>query len=815
MADSTSVLTINNLVKTYGFTRAVADIGFSIMPGEVVGLVGANGAGKSTLTRLISGVHRPDSGEIRVNGRKMGGGYDVVQAAGEGIRVVYQELSLCSNLNVYENIFVEQSQLFTGRHWRRRAREKAAAALNAVFPGCNINPNTPTENLNIAQQQMVEIARANCDENLRLLILDEPTSSLGVHETEQLISYIKQLSGTQTAVIYISHRLGEVMELADRVVLLQNGALKWEGRVEDTDQEDLVRRMSDVGDGTTLPVLPTGRKTSRPAKEVTRSGRISMRRFSTKELNEIEYDFEGGKVVGIAGLEGGGQKELLRAFFSGKKSHKGDMLRDGKIAYVSGDRKKEGVFSLWSILENMQLTKIAADYSLVPINKKEIRSLADKWYDRLNVKANNINMPITSLSGGNQQKILIARAMLAEADIILLDDPTRGVDVATKNQLYDLFREVADEGKLVVWRSTEDDEFARCDEVVVMRYGRILKALKGGEITKDAIIQASFTGENWKPAGTEERKGFRLNLHGLGVPLLVLVAVYLISGYMTPSVFSVFGLELLVGGAFPLVLCAFSQMFIIGLSQINMGAGAYMGLINVLVATAMVNNFFYGWLAILLTMVAFAAMGVLIYVRNIPAIIITLGGSFVWTGLAYTIQQTPGGSCPAWLSAIFNVETPFLPAIIYYTLLVSIVAILIYRSKYGTILKGFGNNPEAMKRSGWSCLKGFVIGYAISAGFAVLGGLTVTAMTTASDANATSTYTMLTIASVVMGGGELGGGKVNPLGVLIGGITLFMIGSLLGFLNVSSNYVAMVQGMLLVVILAARLMQRGKLNELV
>lgn len=804
-------LSCSGLSKRYGNTQAVDSASLDLSAGEILGLVGANGAGKSTLMRLVSGVSRPDSGELLVAGRRREpSSYDSAAAAEAGIRVVYQELSLCSNLSVYENFYLDQSADLTGLGWRKKAHARAKEALLTVFPDCGIRPNSLVASLSRPQRQMVEIARAISERNLRLLILDEPTSSLGTRETGQFLQKLREISRAGVAVIYITHRLDEVLGLATKILLLQNGGVKWRGLSSETSKDDLVRRMSSQDDGAaSLPVL-----VERPPRDAKAgaSGSISVRRLNSGRLREISADLEGGNIYGVAGLEGSGQKEFLRALFADDRLSRAAIKRDGRVAYVSGDRKKEGVFPLWNLLDNARLGKIAQGFSFGRLDTRADAREAGEWYDRLKVKADGLDTMITSLSGGNQQKILIARAMLSKADIILLDDPTSGVDVATKLQLYQLFREAADDGKLLVWYSTEDDEFAVCDEVLVMRHGKVVKTLAGGAITKDALIAASFSGEE---AGDKRHAdaGGESSVGGLLIPFVAMVSVFVLSCLYVPYVFSVFGIDLLVSGALPLILAAISHMYIIGLSQINMGTGAFMGLVNVITATWMVSDPALGWLGVVGVILLSSFAGVLIHVRQIPAIIVTLGLSFVWTGMAYTIQDAPGGQAPGWLSKVFNQPMPFLPTVIYWLLLAVILAALFSRSRYGMILRAAGNNPQAVERSGWSLLKAYCFGYFISGLFCAAGGFTITAITTASDANSAASYTMLTVASVVMGGGELVGGRVTPVGAVMGAITLSLIGSLLGFMNISSNYVTFVQGLILIAILALRLLRRSNRND--
>ncbi len=807
------LLSAEGLSKTYVSTKAVQDVSLSISAGEVIGLVGANGAGKSTLMRVLSGVTRPDSGTLEVGGSTIRWDeYSPSRAAALGIRVVYQELSLSTNLTVYENFYVEHAARYRGpfRRWREEARKAARARLDAVFPGNGIDERQALSALTIAQKQMVEIARAVDDPGLRILILDEPTSSLGVEQTEQLKSYIWSRRSQGVSFIFISHRLNEVMTLVDRVVVMQNGQVKWSGAVADTNEEDLVRRM-----GETVPRERSAagpRACAEPGAGASGecSARLTIRGLRTHALRDIDLDLRGGSIVGIGGLEGSGQRELLRAVFAPSGSSARSVERVGRVAYVTGDRKKEGLFPLWSIAENAVISSLARLGGIRPVGRTTGQESVRSWYDRLKVVASGPGAPITSLSGGNQQKVLIARAMISDADIVILDDPTRGVDIQTKLQLYEIFREAADKGKLILWYSTEDEEFEICDEVHILRYGTVVRKLSKGEIDKNSVVNAYFSGEHLKPETASAAKVSKFDVSGIGIPLGAMLLVYVVSGILTPAVFSEFGVTLLIGGSIPLILATLAQMWVIGLSMIDLSVGAFMGLVNVLGATLLETNPPAALACYAVLLLAYAGLGALIHLRQIPAIIVTLGASFIWTGIAYTILSMPGGKAPDWLTAFYNFQFPVIPFVLIIVGVVTVAAVLLHRSRYGTVLRGFGNNAAALERSGWSVLKAYMAGYFLSGLFGLLGGIFVTAVTTGADANATLSYTLLTVAAVVMGGGDLTGGIVSPLGAVFGAITLSLIGALLGFLNLSTNLVAAVQGAILIAVLALRLIGRRR-----
>ncbi len=745
-AENEKILNASGLVKVYGSTRAVDDMSVSLNKGEVLGLVGSNGAGKSTLMRIISGVTKPSGGSLEFFGDKIEADhFSTVKARQLGIRVVYQELSLCTNLKVYENFYVEQFQRFRGFKWRKNASAVTKASLNEVFPGNKINPAETVSNLTISQRQMIEISRAACDPDLKLLILDEPTSSLGAEQVEQLSKFVETKKKSGVSFIFISHKLKEVLKLCDKITIMSNGKLICNSKTSDVDEKFLISTMSGVA---------VNEKNDTANQEELKSARdeneveVEIKNFENDELHKISTSMYAGEVIGIAGLEGCGQKTLLHVLYeaSRKSRKKNRLFIKDPVAYVSGDRPKEGVFPLWSILKNLTVTRIARFSKGLTVDQKKEQQWGKEWYERLKIKASDFESSILSLSGGNQQKVLIARAMLSEAKIIILDDPSRGVDVETKKQLAALYREAASHGKLVIWYSTEDEELTMCDRVLVMRDGHIVKELSGKDITKDRIIDSSFiTVERDKSTKVKKENSLGekvlnfFNSQRSAIPLIALVIIVMVIKAVNSDAITYFGLELMINSAIPLVLAGLSQMFIIAASDIDFGLGAYLGFTNVISATFLVTNPPLGILILLLGIIGYGVLAAIIHIRKIPAIVVTLGSSFIWLGIALNIMEKPGGSSPEWLSSIFNLNVPIIPeAIILVALFGAAAYFIIMRSKYGTILRGFGNNQKAIQRSGWSPLKARVSLYLLAGIFGVLAGMAMTGISTAADANAAS-----------------------------------------------------------------------------
>lgn len=808
-AEHETLLQARGLTKTFGHTVAVSNLNVTVYRGEVLAIVGANGAGKSTLKNILCGSFPPDSGELSIEGIKIDfAKYTPFASKQMGIRVVHQELSLCKNLSVYENFFVENGQEFKKQPvgWRKKARQLSFDALKAVFPTNTINVDAALSSLSIAQQQMVEIARALFDKNAKLIILDEPTSSLPIGETAQLIQFIKESINTGKSYIFISHRLQEVMDLADTVFIMQNGQEKYKCSVHSTSIEDMVERMSDG------KVEKTQYESVNISNHINYNIKVVFNQYSAGILRNITCEMHGGQIVGITGLEGNGQIELIKEIFTNSKNiHSKDTVTiSGRVAFVAGDRKKEGIFPLWSISDNTIITNISQKPLFSVFSKKYTINLVEKWNKRLKIKCNSYDDVITSLSGGNQQKVLIARALASDADIIILDDPTKGVDVQTKEELYSIFQEAASNGKLIIWRSSDDAELAYCTHLFVMGNGRIISSYNRQEFKHADMLRLTFNNVTEKESNVFRKEKQHNNLFLFS--LISCVLLYLTCGMMSPAVFSKFGFELLVVGFTPFILGSLAQTFIIGLGHIDLGMGAFMGLVNVVCATLLFEKPILGIIVLGALILVYSSMGILVCWRNIPPIIITLSMSFIWVGFAYLLQDVPGGTAPSWLVTFFNFNNPILQGIIIWLILFIIIAVLFYRSQYGTVLRGFGNNESAMINSGWSKYKAYWLTYLIAGSFAFMGGIAESSIIAASDINAMSTYTLLTVAAVIIGGGYFSGGVVTHIGAVLGSIVLTLVSILLGLLKVSTDYTATIQGLVLIVILSLRLFRKEELQ---
>ena len=478
------IIKLDGVERHFGAVRALDGVDFSVNPGECIGLVGHNGAGKSTLMHILAGTGTPDCGTITLSGAAAAG-YSVLKAREQGIRCVFQELSLCPNLTVAENARVSHAAI-RGFGWRRRAAALIGEKLDEIFPGHGIDPNDIVGDLPIGKRQMVEVARAFTvtTDPLKLVILDEPTSSLDAHASAQLLAFVEKVRAQGISTILISHLLGEILKSASRIVVMRDGKVVASDRAAAFTRDKLVATMG-------------GAEGHRPARtkaeaKARREAPVMVRARPHGQAQGTELIAKKGEIIGLAGLAGQGQTRLLIEVFRAATGARAGFEVGGKVALVAGDRQTDGIFPLWSIAENITVRSLNRLKRGLLIAPDLAAAFAADWQKRIGIRTPDLNNPILSLSGGNQQKALFARALGSDADIILMDDPMRGVDIGTKLEVYELIRREAQAGRTFLWYTTETEELDNCDHVYVFRNGRIVAALDNHELSEEKVIQSSF-----------------------------------------------------------------------------------------------------------------------------------------------------------------------------------------------------------------------------------------------------------------------------------------------------------------------------------
>jgi ribose transport system ATP-binding protein len=469
--------------KHFGAVVALDGVDLGIGAGLRIGLVGHNGAGKSTLMNILAGAYAPNQGRLFIAGEEQPD-YSVGRAQKLGVRCVFQELSLCPNLTVAENARVTHPAL-RGLGWRRKAKVLIADKLDEIFPGHGISASTLVKDLAIGQRQMVEIARAftETDTPARLVILDEPTSSLDGHTAAQLLAFVRKAAAGGISFVLISHMLGEILENSDTIAVMRDGRIVAQDGAAAFTRDRLVQAMG--AEESHTPASPD--VTAARAQSSVRVRARTPRQADSRDAVAHE-----GEIVGLAGLAGQGQTDLLRAIFLASSRRSPDITLSGSVALVAGDRQADGVFALWSIADNITIRSLGGLTRWGLISSSREQALSDHWRDKIKIRTPDMRNNILSLSGGNQQKALFARALASDAAVILMDDPMRGVDIATKLEVYDIIRREAQSGRTFLWYTTETDELSVCDHVYVLRNGVIVADMPRDALNEAAIIQSSF-----------------------------------------------------------------------------------------------------------------------------------------------------------------------------------------------------------------------------------------------------------------------------------------------------------------------------------
>ncbi|HYJ67460.1 MAG TPA: sugar ABC transporter ATP-binding protein [Nocardioidaceae bacterium] len=493
-SNTTPILALHDVHKAFGAIRALRGVDLELFAGEAHGLVGENGAGKSTLVKSLAGADRPDEGVVLLDG-------EPVELAGPaaardaGIAVIYQEPTLFPDLSVAENIFMGRQPLKRLRRIDTREMHRRCAALFARL-GVSLDPQRPARGLSIADQQLVEIAKA-LSFDARVLIMDEPTAALSGAEVDRLFTVVRGLCESGAAVLFVSHRLDEVFALCQRITVLRDGAWVSTDATSDVSPDDLIRRMVGREVSTLYPKQPT-----QPGDPV-----LDVRGLSrTGVFDDVSFSVRRGEIVALAGLVGAGRSEVVRAVFGVDRYDAGSVLVDGKrlppgrpaaamragLALVPEDRRQQGLVMELSVERNTNLTRRWDLSRLGLLNRRRERSSAQEWTSRLRVKSAGVTAAVSTLSGGNQQKVVLAKWLATRPQVLIVDEPTRGIDVGTKAEVHRLLSELAGEGVAVLMVSSELPEvLGMADRVLVMHEGRLTRELDADATDDEAVMYAA------------------------------------------------------------------------------------------------------------------------------------------------------------------------------------------------------------------------------------------------------------------------------------------------------------------------------------
>ena len=494
------VLTMRHINKNFPGVVALQDVDFTLRAGEIHALMGENGAGKSTLSKVLTGVEEFETGEIKIDGMP----HSIInkspqEAQANGISTVYQEVNLCPNLSVAENLFIgREPKKFGAIDWKTM-NKKSKEVLGSL--DIDIDVTKTLDNYSIAIQQMIAIARA-VDMSAKVLILDEPTSSLDDGEVEKLFTLMRKLKAQGVGIIFVTHFLEQVYEVCDRITVLRNGALVGEFEVEKLPRVRLVAEMMGKDFDDLAAIKKSGEEKKKKSEEVVIDAR---KLYHAGTIKPFDIQIHKGEVIGLTGLLGSGRSELARAIYGADKADGGDLFVKGQklligapidamqagMAYLPENRKEEGIIADLSVRENIIIALQAKKGIFKQLSRKEQEEFTDKYIELLQIKTANREVPIKQLSGGNQQKVILGRWLLTNPDFIILDEPTRGIDIGTKTEIQKLVLRLAGEGMAVMFISSEIEEMLRtCSRMAVLRDGWKVGELGEEELSQEGVMKA-------------------------------------------------------------------------------------------------------------------------------------------------------------------------------------------------------------------------------------------------------------------------------------------------------------------------------------
>jgi ribose transport system ATP-binding protein len=816
-------LSMLGITKHYDGVAALTDVSFDVLPGEVHALLGENGAGKSTLMNIASGATTPDSGTIVVDGTETES-LTPALARDLGIAMVHQHPALLPDLTVAENIRVAVG----GEHLRRRDPEETKAMRSLLddvhFLG---HLEDRVSSLSVARRHLLEIAKAFAV-SPRLLILDEPTAPLSQDSVELLFTFVRKLAAGGTAVVYITHRLGEVREIADRVTVLRDGTLRGTSAVKQISDADLLAMIVGRTLGATFPPKHTAGTDPAPL--------LRVEGLSGNGFENISLVARKGEIVGIAGVVGNGQPAFLRAL-SGRGPATGSVNVAGQAlsrrgllesaAYMPADRLTEGLMLDLNVRENTALTALDRLRAGPFVSSGREVAAVERELSELAVKAPSLEAPVSALSGGNQQKIVMARAMLSEPSILVADEPTQGVDVGARAEIYRILREVAGRGVPVVVGSSDTKELeGLCDRVIVMSRGHAVATLEGNDVTEERIVHAAISATTHsteqaarKPSGVSRFARF---IEGDYAPVVVLAMVMIALGayvlHHNSRYLSNYNINSVMFACAALGFISLGQTFALLLGGIDLSVGPLAGFLVVLASFFVLDGRSPAVWALGFGLMFLSAVGIgllngsLIRFAKFTPVAATLVTYIGLGGLSFTLRSAPDGYIASSVTNVISTKVGPVPvAFAVFVLFALALELGLRKTQFGMRLRAIGSNEEAARRLGVPVNRTALLGYLGASLLTLLGAIVLLAQLGVGDPGQGTGYTLTSITAVVLGGTSLLGGRGTFIGTLIGaGLSVQVLNATV-FLSLTQKWQYIFQGLLIVAaaIIYSQVRRRG------
>ncbi|MBC7784680.1 MAG: ATP-binding cassette domain-containing protein [Burkholderiales bacterium] len=807
-------LEMSGISKSFTGVRVLENVAVQIRGGEVHTIMGENGAGKSTLMKILAGVHRPDAGSITLNGQPitLASPQAALQA---GITLIHQEPLNFPDLTVAENIFLGRRVPRTALGTIDSSTMNRRAAELIKLLGVNLSPKRRMNGLSIADQQMVELAAA-LSQDARVLLMDEPTAALTPSESEELFRIVRGLRDRGVAIVFVSHRLPEVFQISDRITVLRDGNFVGTRTTGETTPEEIVQMM--VGRPLAALYDKAPATIGEPLLEVSGLSRAG-------QFADINITVRRGEIVGMAGLVGAGRTEAAEAIFGVRARDAGTIKISGKtvrirsprdavkhgIAYVPEDRQLNGLLPPMSIAENTTLASLGKVSRLGFISGAGERAVAEDWRGKLRTRLRDVAQPVRELSGGNQQKVVLSKWLNTRPQVLIVDEPTRGIDVGAKAEVHHVLAELAQQGHAILMISSDLPEvLAMSDRVLVMRGGRITAELARADATQERVMAAAAgtaqsTIINHTPAAAVKQSPvIRLlrNFREIGI-LLFVILLFAIAAYKQPRFLSAENLRSMAL-YFPIILIVgIGQLMVIVSRNIDLSVGCILGLAAMVSCGLFVTH--PDTPVLLATAIAIGAgallgavNGALVVWVRVPAIIATLGTLTAFRGLIY-IYSDRRQIDPDKLSSLIPLkgDGPLgIPWLTYIALAVAaIAAVWLRKSVTGRTIYAIGSNPRAAELRGLPVKRVLMLVFAITGALCGLAGVLWGArFGTINPSSVGAELELVVISAVVIGGAAVNGGSGSVIGTLLGCVLLAIISVALPMLDISAFWQSAIYG---------------------
>ncbi len=810
-----ATLTMTGISKSFGGVAALTDVSLEVLPGEVHALLGENGAGKSTLMNVATGTIRPDAGSLIFRGEAIDG-LDPRTAARRGIAFVHQHPAVLPDLTVLENLLVAlPKSVFAGRRVDETARELLATA------GLSVHLDERVENLSVAQKHLLEIAKALAVKPA-LLVLDEPTAPLGQDSVELLFTLVRDFVAQGTSVVYITHRLAEVRELADRVTVLRDGRLRTTAVVNDITDHELLSLIVGRQLDSTFPPKHAGGDDEAP--------NFVIDAVTGQGFNSVSVSARRGEIIGVAGVVGNGQSELLRALaglvpLDGTVTINGSLMTArellSKAAYLPADRITEGLMMRLSVRENAAVSALRRFKGRVLMSRKRELGMVGETLGSLSVKASSLDATVSSLSGGNQQKVMVARALLSEPVLVLADEPTQGVDVGARAEIYQILRDVSASGIPVIIASSDAKELeGLCDTVIVMSRGHLVDTLRGDTLTEERMIHAAVSSttqtvsvDDIAEAESDERSAARAAnvrrfMQGDYAPTVLLIAVMLgLGAYIFAQNdrylgdFNISSMLLLVSA---LGFIAMGQTIALLTGGIDLSVGPLVGFLVVVGSFFILDesptaSIVLGFAAMLGASIVVGLLnGSLTRYAKFTAIAATLTVYIALQGMSFILRPTAEGFINRDVSSFITTKLGAVPvAFIVLVLVVLGLEYALRKTPWGWQLRAAGSDEESARRVGVEINRTVVLGYVATSALTFLGAIMLMTQIGVGDPAQGVAYTLSSITAVVLGGTSLLGGRGTFVGTLLGSMLLIQVLNATVFLRLDQMWQYILQGVLI------------------